>query len=161
METPLNVRRRLTRIPDEGRLAGVCAGLAAYLGIDVTLVRLAWIILSIVPGAIIGGVIVYVVAWLIMPESAAVPGGVPRGRLARSVTERKIGGVCGGLATYFNEDVTLVRLAVVILSVYPGAIVFGVLAYAIAWVVMPEEVPFTPPPPPPVSMSVDDRLPAN
>lgn len=153
---PIDGRRRLTRLPGEGRLAGVCAGLAAYLDVDVTIVRLAWIILSIVPGAIVGGVIVYVVAWLIMPEDVAVPGAVPRGRLARSTGDRKIAGVCGGLADYFGEDPTLVRLGVVILSIYPGAVVFGVLAYAIAWVVMPDQRPV-----PPVSMGVDDRLPAN
>ena len=161
METT-NVRRRLTRLPAEGRLAGVCAGLAAYLDIDVTLVRLAWIILSIIPGAIVGGLIVYVVAWLIMPEGVSVPGAVPRGRLARSVNDRKIAGVCGGLAKYFDEDPSLVRLAVVILSIYPGAIVFGVLAYAVAWLVMPEELAMPPVPPvPPISVSVDDRLPAD
>ena len=134
-----SARRRLMRLPGAGRVAGVCAGLAAYLGIDVTLVRLAWVILSIVPGAVIGGVIVYVVAWAIMPEGDAVPGDVPRGRLARSAADKKLAGVCGGLASYFNEDPTLVRLAVVILTIYPGAIVFGVLGYAIAWIVMPEE----------------------
>jgi phage shock protein PspC (stress-responsive transcriptional regulator) len=128
------------RLPGEGRVAGVCAGLAAYLGIDVTLVRLAWVLLSIVPGALIGGVIVYVVAWAIMPEGDASPGDVPRGRLARSTTDKKLAGVCGGLAAYFNEDPTLVRLAVVILTVYPGAIVFGVLGYAIAWMVIPLEI---------------------
>jgi phage shock protein PspC (stress-responsive transcriptional regulator) len=125
------------RLPGEGRVAGVCAGLAAYLGVDVTLVRLAWVILSIVPGAVIGGVIVYVVAWAIMPEGDAAPGDVPRGVLARSASDRKLAGVCGGLAAYFNEDPTLVRLAVVILTIYPGAIIFGVLGYAIAWMVMP------------------------
>jgi phage shock protein C len=135
--------RRLTRLPDEGRLAGVCAGLAEYFGLDVTLVRLAWVILSIFPGAVIGGVIVYAAAWAIMPEGTPAPGAVPRTRLTRSITDRKLAGVCGGLAAYFREDATLVRLAVVILTVYPGAIVFGVLAYLIAWIVMPEETPAT------------------
>jgi phage shock protein C len=94
-----------------------------------------------------------------MPEGLAAPGAVPRGRLARSITDRKIAGVCGGLANYFNEDPTLVRLGVVILSIYPGAVVFGVLGYLIAWVVMPEELPV--PPVPPMSVGIDDRLPAN
>jgi phage shock protein PspC (stress-responsive transcriptional regulator) len=156
METPPPLPRRLTRIPEEGRLAGVCAGLADYLGVDVTIVRLAWIILSFVPGAIIGGVIAYVAAWIIMPEGHGAPGTVPRSRLVRSVTDRKIAGVCGGLAACFNEDATLVRVAVVILSIYPGAIVFGVLAYVIAWMIIPEDRPVTP-----VSLSVDDGLPAS
>jgi phage shock protein C len=106
---------------------------------DVTLVRLAWILLSIFPGALIGGAIAYVVAWLIMPVGAASSLPESRTRIVRSVSDRKIAGVCGGLAAYFGVDSTLVRLAVIILSIYPGAIVCGLLAYVIAWIVIPEE----------------------
>lgn len=140
---PPPLPRRLVRIPGEGRIAGVCAGIAAYLGLDVTLVRLAWVVLSIIPGAVIGGIIAYIVAWLIMPVGEAIPGTLPRTRLVRSVTDRRIAGVCGGLAAYFGVDSTLVRLAVVILSIYPGAIVCGLIAYAIAWMVIPEEATST------------------
>ena len=52
-------KRRLTRIPAEGKLGGVCAGLARYVDTDPTVVRLAWIILSVVPGFVIGGLIDY------------------------------------------------------------------------------------------------------
>jgi phage shock protein C len=131
--------RRLVRLPSEGRLVGVCAGLAAYLEIDVTIVRLAWIILSIFPGALIGGVVAYLGAWLIMPEGTAPAGAVARSPLVRSATDRKIGGVCGGIAAYLGVDSTLVRLAVVILSIYPGAIICGVIAYLIAWFIIPQE----------------------
>jgi phage shock protein PspC (stress-responsive transcriptional regulator) len=134
------IPRRLMRLPSEGRLAGVCAGLAAYLQLDVTLVRLAWVILTIFPGALIGGLIAYLVAWLVMPEGRAAPGDVPRSRLVRSATDRKIAGVCGGIAAYMGVDATLVRVAVVILSIYPGAVVCGIIAYAIAWLVIPAEV---------------------
>ena len=137
------VRRTLRRLPAEGRIAGVCAGLAEYFDVDVTVVRLAWIILTIFPGALIGGVLAYLAAWLIMPEGTPLPGAARPARLARSAVDRKIVGVCGGLAAYFGIDSTLVRLAVVILSIYPGAIIFGVLAYVIAWLVMPEEATTT------------------
>lgn len=69
---------------------------------------------------------------------------VPERRLYRSVADRRIAGVCGGLADYFRVDPTLVRLLVVILSIYPGAVIFGVLAYAIAWIIIPP----APAPPP-------------
>ena len=130
--------RRLTRIPSEGRIAGVCAGIAAYLNADVTLVRLGWVLLSIVPGGIIGGIIAYAAAWLLMPEGA--PGDRPAcdgPRLLRSAVDRKIGGVCGGLAEYFGVDSTLVRLLVVILAIYPRAVVLGIVGYAIAWAIIP------------------------
>lgn len=130
--------KRLVRLPDQGRIAGVCAGIAAYSNTDVTIVRLAWVLLSIVPGGIVGGVIAYIAAWLLMPEGTATQPAGPSGkRLYRSATDRKIGGVCGGIAEYFSVDSTVVRLVVAILSIYPGAIVLGVVAYLIAWVVVP------------------------
>ena len=58
-------------------------------------------------------------------------------RLLRSTTDRKIGGVCGGLAEYFGFDSTMVRLAAVILAIYPGAVICGVLAYVIGWLLIP------------------------
>ena len=135
--------KRLVRLPSEGRLAGVCAGLAAYLDVDVTVVRFAWVILTIFPGALIGGIVAYVAAWLIMPEGTPAPGMVPRSRFVRSVADRKIAGVCGGIAAYLGVDSTLVRIAVVIVSIYPGAIVCGIIAYVIAWFVIPEEAAST------------------
>jgi phage shock protein PspC (stress-responsive transcriptional regulator) len=133
--------RRLMRLPADGRIAGVCAGIANYLDTDVTLVRLAWAVLSIFPGAIIGGVVAYIAAWVLMPEAIGARASVSGRRLLRSTTDRKIAGVCGGLAEYLSLDPTLVRLAVVILSIYPGAIVCGVIAYAIAWAIVPEAPP--------------------
>ena len=140
--TSSTAHRRLSRLPQEGKVAGVCAGLAAYFKIDVTVVRLLWVILSIAPGAIVGGLIAYAAAWLLMPESVAPPEAVtPVKRLVRSNDDRKVAGVCGGLAAYLNIDSTVVRLAVIVLSIYPGAIICGVIAYIVAWVVMPPGPP--------------------
>lgn len=71
-----------------------------------------------------------------------------RRRLVRSVTDRRIAGVCGGIADYMNIDPTIVRLAWVVLSIWPGAIICGVIAYAVAWLVIPEapSPSFTPAP---------------
>ena len=55
------------RLPDEGKVAGVCAGLAAYFDTDVTIVRLVWVILSIIPGVFIGGLVAYIAAWILTP----------------------------------------------------------------------------------------------
>jgi phage shock protein PspC (stress-responsive transcriptional regulator) len=129
--------RRLTRSRTNGTIAGVCAGLAEYLEVDVVLVRAAWVVFSIVPGAIIGGVIAYLAAWLVIPE-AVEPAPLPPGRrLTRSVTDSKVAGVCGGLAEYFGVDATPIRLLWVILSILCGAIVLGVLAYLVAWLIIP------------------------
>ena len=128
--------RRLTRSRANGNIAGVCAGIADYFEVDVILVRAAWVVFSIVPGAIIGGLLAYLAAWLIIPESgdAAVPAGR---RLTRSMTDKRIAGVCGGLAEYFAVDPTVVRLVWVILSILGGAVIGGVIAYALAWLIIP------------------------
>lgn len=57
-------------------------------------------------------------------------------RLYRSRTERMLGGVAGGLAQYFSIDPSLVRLLWVIVGLWAG---FGLLAYIIAWIIIPEE----------------------
>ncbi|NLJ60124.1 MAG: PspC domain-containing protein [Firmicutes bacterium] len=57
-------------------------------------------------------------------------------RLYRSRYEKKLGGVCAGLAKYFEIDVSLVRLLWILLAVVYGS---GILAYIIAWVIIPEE----------------------
>lgn len=53
-----------------------------------------------------------------------------------SSTDRKIGGVCGGLAEYFNVDSTFVRLLFVLLAVFGG---FTVLAYLVLWIIAPRK----------------------
>ena len=55
-------------------------------------------------------------------------------RLYRSRTESVIGGVCGGLGEYFNIDPTFIRIIAVLL-IFPDGI--GILAYLIAWVIIP------------------------
>jgi phage shock protein PspC (stress-responsive transcriptional regulator) len=129
--------RRLTRSRTDRTIAGVCAGMADYLGVDVVLMRLAWVVLSIVPGAVIGGVIVYLIAWILIPE-ATEPASVATGRrLTRSATDKKIAGICGGLAEYFEVDATPIRVLWVVVSVFCGAIIGGVIAYLIAWLILP------------------------
>ena len=131
--------KRLFRYSVDGRVAGVCAGIAQYLDTDVTLVRLAWIVLSIVPGGIVGGLLAYVAAWIIVPDSTDSMAPSKTRRLRRSVTDRKIAGVCGGFAGYFGLDATVVRVVWAILTFVPGGIVLGLVAYLVAWFIMPSE----------------------
>ena len=57
-------------------------------------------------------------------------------KLYRSRTDKKICGVCAGLAKYLNMDVTIMRLLVVLLTLFVGG---GLIAYIICALVMPEE----------------------
>lgn len=56
-------------------------------------------------------------------------------KLYKSNTDKKIAGVCGGIAEYFNIDATLVRLGWMVFSLLGGS---GLLAYIIAAIIMPE-----------------------
>ncbi len=56
-------------------------------------------------------------------------------KLCKSNTNKKICGVCGGIAEYLNADPTLIRLAFVLIAAIAGS---GVLAYILAALIMPE-----------------------
>ena len=56
-------------------------------------------------------------------------------RLYRSRSNRRIAGVCGGIADYFGVDPTLVRVIAVIFALFFG---WGVIAYLLAWWIMPK-----------------------
>ncbi len=58
-------------------------------------------------------------------------------RLRRSVADRWIGGVCGGLGEYFGLDPTVVRVGYVLLSILSVGFP-GILVYIILWLVIPE-----------------------
>lgn len=55
-------------------------------------------------------------------------------RLYRSQQQKMIAGVCGGIAEYFDVDPTIVRLGWVLLGFAGGS---GILAYIIAWIIVP------------------------
>lgn len=64
----LNDGRRICRRREGRIVAGVCAGLADWSGIDVTLVRLAFALFTVLGGS---GVLLYLIAWMIIPEEGA------------------------------------------------------------------------------------------
>ncbi|MBM4411522.1 MAG: PspC domain-containing protein [Chloroflexi bacterium] len=61
---------RLTRDKENGMVAGVCAGIAARYGYDVGLVRLVWVLLTVLTSGV--GVLIYVAAWVLVPAAGAV-----------------------------------------------------------------------------------------
>jgi phage shock protein C len=58
--------------PQAGRMVGgVCAGLANYTGIDVTLMRVIWAVVAIITGG--AGLLAYLVSWILIPDESRVP----------------------------------------------------------------------------------------
>ena len=59
-------------------------------------------------------------------------------KLTRSTSDRKLSGVCGGLGQFLNVDPTLLRLVLVFVGIATG-IVPMLIAYVVAWAIVPEE----------------------
>lgn len=58
------------------------------------------------------------------------------GRLRRSLSDRKIAGVCGGIARHLDIDPLIVRVAMVVLVIFGGG---GILLYGAAWLIIPDD----------------------
>lgn len=65
-QLPANTYNRMSRPRDDRKIAGVCSGLARYLGIDVSLARILFVVLAIWPVGL--GFIFYIVCWIVMPN---------------------------------------------------------------------------------------------
>jgi len=67
--SPPRAARRLMRSVVDCKIAGVCGGIAEYLEIDSTLVRLIWVLLVLMPVPLVPAFVGYFVAWLVMPQA--------------------------------------------------------------------------------------------
>jgi len=75
------------------------------------------------------------------PPSSPAPS-QPR-LLRRSTDDKVLGGVCGGIARYLGVDAVVIRLLAVVLAIVGGGA--GLIAYLIAWVVIPKDQPVAAP----------------
>src|SRR5271168_4097058 len=128
--------RRLMRSVTDRKLGGVCAGLAEYMELDTSLVRVIAAVSILFYGV---GLIAYLVAWIIIPEGDPVSGQPlppPARRLHRSLTNRRIGGVCGGIAEFLEADPSIIRL-IWLVAILLGGI--GGMAYLLLWFILPAE----------------------
>lgn len=62
----MNNAKRLVRSRANRTVAGVCGGIAEYYGWDPTIVRVAWIVLTLLGGS---GILLYLILWLVMPDA--------------------------------------------------------------------------------------------
>jgi phage shock protein C len=61
-------QKRLMRSSVDCKIAGVCGGIAEYLDVDSTIVRLVWVLVFIFTGFVPGG-LAYLIAWIVMPQA--------------------------------------------------------------------------------------------
>ena len=148
-ENSANFKRRLYRDESNKKIGGVCSGIANYFDIDVTLVRIIFILFALAGF----GVLFYIILWIAVPGSSVAIIGSPRKRLYRDTDEKILGGVCSGLGHYFGINPWIPR-AIFLIFFFSLAMRwnfgdisdifrFGVsptvfLIYLIAWLVIPE-----------------------
>ncbi len=114
-------RGRLYRDDSDKILGGVCGGLANYLRVDPTIVRIVFAVISFGAGT---GILLYILLWAILPSKSLVNISSAK-RLYRNPEEKVIAGVASGIASYFDIAVWIPRL----IFAFPlvGAIVGSIL----------------------------------
>ena len=123
-------RKRIYRNTSDKVIAGVASGLANYFSVDPIIFRLIFIV-SLFTGF---GLIAYIIFWIGIPANDS--GKINENkRLYRDGDNEILGGVAYGLGNYFGIDPAIIRV-LFILSIFIGG--FGILAYLILWVSIPE-----------------------
>jgi phage shock protein PspC (stress-responsive transcriptional regulator) len=111
-----NEPHRLYRSENDKMLGGVCGGVAAYLKIDSSIIRIIFALLTLGFGT---GILVYLILWVVLPPKSMVTN--IRKRLFRDSDHRVIGGVASGLAAYFNMEVWIWR------CIFCLPLIFGII----------------------------------
>ena len=99
-----NVGKRLYRNADDKIIGGVASGLANYFNIDPVIMRIIFAVLLFLGG----GFLLYIILWIVIPAKSLRTNITKR--LYRSADSRVVGGVCAGLAAYFNIGIWIPRL---------------------------------------------------
>lgn len=133
----MKANRVLYRDPKNGKIAGVCSGLAEYLDIDVSVIRIVWVLFIIFGGA---GLLLYIIAALIIPaksgdEVEIVIDDEEQKRLSRDTDNAVIFGVCSGIARHFGMDVSIVRIIFLLLGLYFAS---GIFLYILLALILPK-----------------------
>ncbi len=129
--------RRLYKDRFDKKVAGLCGGLAQYLHLDASIIRLLFILLTLLTGGIF--ILVYIILCAILPLGPKSYVEAHYKKLYRSKTDKRIAGICGGLGKYFRIDSNIIRLIFVVLLFVTGFFPMAIV-YIIAIGIIPEEV---------------------
>lgn len=124
--------KQLKRDQKRKILGGVCAGIGNYFNIDPVWIRLLFALLAFAYGI---AFIVYIIMWIVIPGTFDLEETQSDKKLFRDPEGKVLGGVSGGLASYFSVDIILIRVLFIALTIAGG---FGVLMYIVLWVTLPE-----------------------
>ncbi|MEO9869300.1 PspC domain-containing protein [Ekhidna sp.] len=130
--------KRLFRDNKRKVIGGVASGIANYFGIDPIWVRLLMLafLFNIFFWGLSGFIfLAYIILWIAIPGSDSLDEDKAIKKLFRSTDDRVLGGVSGGIASYFGADPVVIRVLFVISIFLGGA---GIIAYLILWIITPE-----------------------
>lgn len=129
--------KRILRAKFDRKIAGVCGGLGSYFNIDPTIIRLIMLFFCVLTG-IIPMVLAYLGAIFIIPEETKeTPLSTNYKRLYRSTKDRKIAGICGGIAEMTKLDPVFLRLLTLFICLITAVLPL-VFAYIVGWIIIPE-----------------------
>ena len=131
------MNKKLMLSPDK-KITGLCAGIGDYLNIDPTLIRLIVVAIALLT-AILPAFIVYLILSLVFPaadETYYQTHPVSYRRLHKSYTNKRIAGVCGGIAETYNKSATTIRLIWALTFIFFG---YGLFLYIGAAILMPHD----------------------
>ncbi len=124
--------KKLFRDQKRKILGGVCAGLGHYFNVDAVWPRLILALLALGYG---GGILLYIILWIALPASDSLEDEASIKKMYRNPDQKVLGGVAGGIASFFGADVVLIRLLFVVTAFFGGA---GFILYIILWISLPE-----------------------
>ncbi|MHA1259980.1 MAG: PspC domain-containing protein [Candidatus Heimdallarchaeaceae archaeon] len=127
--------KKWVRCENNKIIAGVSAGLARYLNIDVNLTRMIVFFAFVATAGIV--LLAYIVAIIILPKEKCAEVETTKKTLTRCTNNKLIGGVSSGFAKFINVDVNLVRILFFIGLFLTGGALFW--TYLAAFVILPAE----------------------
>lgn len=143
-------KKKLVRDLNRKLLGGVAAGLAHYLSVDPLWVRLSFLLFVMGFPAFINmldwnvgdffgplsgiTVIIYLAMWIAFPGVTNLEEDTKIKKFYRDADRKVIGGVAGGIASYFGIELSVVRFLGVLSIVFFG---IGVISYVILWIIAP------------------------
>lgn len=126
------MQKKLYRIPSQGKITGLSAGLSEYLSIDVTVVRIIWVVLAFVTSGF--AVLMYFVIALMVPVSGDKHSTVEFGQRVNEFTEEVSSKVSSNsLRNYLGVGLILVGLWYMIGVFWPGLLAFR---WEIVWPIL-------------------------
>ena len=126
-------KNKLYRQKEDKVLAGLLSGLGYYFKIDPNLLRLAFVFISFFG---LFAILAYIVLWFVIPYTPKDYHHTPYRVFHKSQSDKKIGGICGGLAEYFKLNSILVRIVFLVLGFITGIIPL-VIIYFVACILFP------------------------